>query len=321
MRADFGLPPPELRIGLSAHDFVQCCGAAEVYLTRGAAHRGDADDPVALAPAPRCAAGGGARRPGGAPHHGAGSPRLVVGPRPARGGARPLASAGAQAPRRGTAQTALGHPDRDLDRRPLFHLCAGHSPPPAPRPRRRGPERGGARHRHPPDSGGLRARSSRCAACGCRREAACARPGSSSRQRARGPACSPSGGRASSASVRWFLETERARRPAFQPLATEVEGALDLDAPGGSFRLTAKADRIDRTEAGALEINRLQDRRRSEKKPGRRRQVPAALAGGGDCGCGRLRRRGRGRSRGARVLEVERRRDRRRDHRDRRRCG
>ena len=34
MRADFGLPPPELRIGLSAHDFVQCCGAAEVYLTR-----------------------------------------------------------------------------------------------------------------------------------------------------------------------------------------------------------------------------------------------------------------------------------------------
>ena len=34
MRADFGLPPPELRIGLSAHDFVQCCGAEEVYLTR-----------------------------------------------------------------------------------------------------------------------------------------------------------------------------------------------------------------------------------------------------------------------------------------------
>ena len=34
MRADFGLPPPELRIGLSAHDFVQCSGAAEVWLTR-----------------------------------------------------------------------------------------------------------------------------------------------------------------------------------------------------------------------------------------------------------------------------------------------
>ena len=52
----------------------------------------------------------------------------------------------------------------------------------------------------------------------------------------------------------WFLDTERARRPALQPLATEVNGALDLEGPAGPFRLTAKADRIDRTEAGALEI-------------------------------------------------------------------
>ena len=34
MRAAFGLPPPERRIGLSAHDFVQACAAPEVYLTR-----------------------------------------------------------------------------------------------------------------------------------------------------------------------------------------------------------------------------------------------------------------------------------------------
>ena len=34
MRAAFGLPPPERRIGLSAHDFVQACCAPEVYLTR-----------------------------------------------------------------------------------------------------------------------------------------------------------------------------------------------------------------------------------------------------------------------------------------------
>lgn len=34
MRADFGLPPLERRIGLSAHDFVQACGAKEVVLTR-----------------------------------------------------------------------------------------------------------------------------------------------------------------------------------------------------------------------------------------------------------------------------------------------
>ncbi|TVR81924.1 MAG: double-strand break repair protein AddB [Rhodospirillales bacterium] len=34
MMRDFGLPPPERRIGLSAHDFTQACGAPEVFLTR-----------------------------------------------------------------------------------------------------------------------------------------------------------------------------------------------------------------------------------------------------------------------------------------------
>jgi ATP-dependent helicase/nuclease subunit B len=36
MRRDFGLPPPERRIGASAHDFAQCLGAPEVVLTRAA---------------------------------------------------------------------------------------------------------------------------------------------------------------------------------------------------------------------------------------------------------------------------------------------
>ena len=34
MRTDFGLPPPERRIGLAAHDFVQAFAAPQVYLTR-----------------------------------------------------------------------------------------------------------------------------------------------------------------------------------------------------------------------------------------------------------------------------------------------
>ena len=34
MRADFGLPQPERRTGLSAHDFTQAMGAGEVYMTR-----------------------------------------------------------------------------------------------------------------------------------------------------------------------------------------------------------------------------------------------------------------------------------------------
>ena len=94
--------------------------------------------------------------------------------------------------------------------------------------------------------------------------------------------------------ARWFLETERARRPAFQPLATEVEGALDLDAPGGDFRLTAKADRIDRTQAGALEIIDYKTGSVPPKKHVSDGRRPAALAGGGDRGCGWLCGRGRG---------------------------
>src|SRR5690606_30948858 len=34
MRSAFGLPPPERRLGLSAHDFAQACTAPEVFLTR-----------------------------------------------------------------------------------------------------------------------------------------------------------------------------------------------------------------------------------------------------------------------------------------------
>ena len=36
MRGRFGIAPPERRIGVSAHDFVQACGAPEVVLTRAA---------------------------------------------------------------------------------------------------------------------------------------------------------------------------------------------------------------------------------------------------------------------------------------------
>src|SRR5579885_2779219 len=36
MRKGFGIAPPERRIGVSAHDFVQACGAPEVVLTRAA---------------------------------------------------------------------------------------------------------------------------------------------------------------------------------------------------------------------------------------------------------------------------------------------
>ncbi len=40
MRQSFGLPPPERRIGIAAHDFAQAMGAREVFLTRAARGEG-----------------------------------------------------------------------------------------------------------------------------------------------------------------------------------------------------------------------------------------------------------------------------------------
>lgn len=52
----------------------------------------------------------------------------------------------------------------------------------------------------------------------------------------------------------WFVGFERERRALVRPIATEVEGRLELDMPGGAFTLTAKADRIDRAEDGTLHL-------------------------------------------------------------------
>ncbi len=54
--------------------------------------------------------------------------------------------------------------------------------------------------------------------------------------------------------ARWFVDQERARRPSLTESAAEISGALDFDAPGGPFHLTAKADRIDRLKEGGLVI-------------------------------------------------------------------
>ncbi|MFZ1413533.1 MAG: double-strand break repair protein AddB [Defluviicoccus sp.] len=54
--------------------------------------------------------------------------------------------------------------------------------------------------------------------------------------------------------ARWFLDEERARRPGLIACATEVEGEMRLPAPEGPFLLTAKADRIDVLADGTLAI-------------------------------------------------------------------
>jgi ATP-dependent helicase/nuclease subunit B len=54
--------------------------------------------------------------------------------------------------------------------------------------------------------------------------------------------------------ARWFVEAEARRRPSIAASATELCGEYRFDAPGGPFTLTAKADRIDRMVDGSLTI-------------------------------------------------------------------
>jgi ATP-dependent helicase/nuclease subunit B len=50
----------------------------------------------------------------------------------------------------------------------------------------------------------------------------------------------------------WFAETEPARRKDISRVLAEVEGALPIPAPGGTFMLTARADRIDLAADGIV---------------------------------------------------------------------
>lgn len=52
--------------------------------------------------------------------------------------------------------------------------------------------------------------------------------------------------------ARWFASTEPARRKAVTTIAAEIKGEMKLQAPGGPFTLTARADRIDTTHAGLV---------------------------------------------------------------------
>ncbi len=52
----------------------------------------------------------------------------------------------------------------------------------------------------------------------------------------------------------WLLDYERSRRPGLVRSHGEVRGQLEIAAPAGPFTLTARADRIDRLAAGGLAV-------------------------------------------------------------------
>jgi ATP-dependent helicase/nuclease subunit B len=54
--------------------------------------------------------------------------------------------------------------------------------------------------------------------------------------------------------ARWVVATEHARRPRLAAIASERAGRLVLAAPAGDFALTARADRIERLAGGGLAL-------------------------------------------------------------------
>lgn len=52
----------------------------------------------------------------------------------------------------------------------------------------------------------------------------------------------------------WFVETERDRRRTLSATATEQDGRLEIEGPGGPFLVTGVADRIDRLADGSYTI-------------------------------------------------------------------
>ncbi|MBI5164277.1 MAG: double-strand break repair protein AddB [Magnetospirillum sp.] len=54
--------------------------------------------------------------------------------------------------------------------------------------------------------------------------------------------------------ARWFVAHERARRPEIATTAVEVKGALEIEGPAGPFLLHARADRIDTLTDGTLTL-------------------------------------------------------------------
>ncbi len=54
--------------------------------------------------------------------------------------------------------------------------------------------------------------------------------------------------------ARWFVESEAERRVGLDEIASEERGSLNFDGPAGPFKLTAIADRIDRMSDGTLRI-------------------------------------------------------------------
>ncbi len=244
MRERLGLPPPERRIGLSAHDFAQAACAPEVVLLHSERRGRRAGGGLALALA-------------------AGDPGQGRGPRPARHGrtcspgpgpwtrrcrsaprAEDRAAPRADAAGGGAAAPAAGHRRRALGPRSLRRLRPLHSGPAPAGPARRAGGGPGAGHGHPRRLRALRPRASRRVA---RRAGGCVRGHPDRGARRRRHAERPDGPRARPGGQCRAVGGRLRAAPAAGRAAdrSNRRGELAFAAPGGVFTVTAKADRIE----------------------------------------------------------------------------
>ncbi|MFQ5938827.1 MAG: double-strand break repair protein AddB [Alphaproteobacteria bacterium] len=250
MRKDFGLPPPERRIGLSAHDFAQALCAREVVLTRASRVEGTPTVPsrwlLRLETLLRLAGLEG-RIEG--PREWLGWQRGLDLPERVIPAERPAPRPPVRARPRQLSVTQVETWMRDpyaiyarkiLGLEPLDPIDADPG----------AAERGKFIHRaldefvkaYPEDLP----------------EGAVARLLETGRE-AFGPALARPGVWAFwwprfERIATWFVETERRRRAGARPLATEVHGKHVLEGPAGAFVLTATADRIDALAPDGLAI-------------------------------------------------------------------
>ncbi|MGQ0664274.1 MAG: double-strand break repair protein AddB [Pseudomonadota bacterium] len=251
MRKAFGLPGPERRIGLAAHDFAQACGGGAVILTRAARVEGAPTVPsrwLLRLDTLLAAAGLAGPRDAVAATALDRQRRLDrVAPSPEIGPPAPTPPVKAR-PRR------LSVTDIETWRRDPYALYARHVlrlkplPPLEEDPGRA--ERGIFIHaalddflKATPDELPEDALARLIEFGRARFGAALARPGVWAFWWPRFEAIAG-----------WFISNERARRRSARPAASEVRGRLRFEAPAGAFTLTAKADRIDRLADGSLAI-------------------------------------------------------------------
>ena len=121
--------------------------------------------------------------------------------------------------------------------------------------------------------------------------------------------------------ARWFVEHERGRRTGIANTATELTGRLEFEARAGSFTLTARADRIDTMTDGSAAIIDYKTGAVPSQEGREGRHRAAAAARSGDPRGGRLRGDGQCARSRTRLLDTLRRRSSRRGNVDRRRSG